>query len=209
MEERQLNTEPTTEEPIANMEEAISSEASAEETNAGEAVSQDLEALRVRLQEMERALDEQKNLHLRTLADFQNYRRRQQEEMERSRQRLLESLMEQLLPILDNFERALRAAEATRELEPLLEGVRLTERQIKALLARYDIHPIHAVGRPFDPNLHEAIQRIETEEYEDGIVIDEVERGYRIGGRVLRPSRVIVARRPERATHTEGIDVEV
>jgi molecular chaperone GrpE len=117
--------------------------------------------------------------------------------------------MEELLPILDNFERALQAAEATRELEPLLEGVRLTERQIKALLARYDIHPIEAVGQPFDPNLHEAIQRIETDEYEDGVIIDEVERGYRIGERVLRPSRVIVARRPEQPTPREGIDIEV
>ncbi len=180
-----------------------------EEAGNGEAVSQDLEALQTRLQEMERALEEQKNLYLRTLADFQNYRRRQQDEMERSRLRLLESLMEELLPILDNFERALQAAEATRDLEPLLEGVRLTERQIKALLARYDIHPIEAVGRPFDPNLHEAIQRIETTEYEDGIIIDEVERGYRIGERVLRPSRVIVARRPEQPTTTEGIDIEV
>jgi molecular chaperone GrpE len=179
-----------------------------DEANAGEVVNQDLQAMQARMQEMERALEEQKNLYLRTLADFQNYRRRQQEEMERNRLRLLETLMEELLPILDNFERALQAAEATRELEPLLEGVRLTARQIKSLLARYDIHPIEAVGKPFDPNLHEAIQRIETTEYEDGIVIDEVERGYRIGERVLRPSRVIVARHPEHP-HTEGIDVEV
>jgi len=170
---------------------------------------QDIEAMRSRLQAMERELEEQRNLYLRTLADFQNYRRRQQDEMERGRLRLLEALMEELLPILDNFERALQAAEATRELEPLLEGVRLTERQIKALLARYDIHPIEAVGQPFDPNLHEAIQRIETDEYEDGIIIDEVERGYRIGERVLRPSRVIVARRPEQPTPREGIDIEV
>jgi len=181
-------------------------EAATEETAIDE---QDIEAMRARLQAMERELEEQRNLYLRTLADFQNYRRRQQDEMERGRLRLLESLMEELLPILDNFERALQAAEATRELEPLLEGVRLTERQIKALLARYDIHPIVAVGQPFDPNLHEAIQRIETDEYEDGIIIDEVERGYRIGERVLRPSRVIVARRPEPPTPHEGVDIEV
>jgi molecular chaperone GrpE len=181
-------------------------EAATEETAIDE---QDIEAMRTRLQAMERELEEQRNLYLRTLADFQNYRRRQQDEMERGRLRLLESLMEELLPILDNFERALQAAEATRELDPLLEGVRLTERQIKALLARYDIHPIVAVGQPFDPNLHEAIQRIETDEYEDGIIIDEVERGYRIGERVLRPSRVIVARRPEPPTPHEGIDIEV
>lgn len=172
-------------------------------------VSVDIDTALARLQEMEQALEEQRNLYLRTLADFQNYRRRQSEEMERQRARLLESLMEGLLPILDNFERALQAAEATRELEPLLEGVRMTDRQVKALLARYDIHPIEAVGHPFDPNLHEAIQRVESEEYEDGIVIDEVERGYRMGERVLRPSKVIVAKRPEPPAPQSGLDVEV
>ena len=167
----------------------------------------DAEQLQARVAELEQAYEEQKNLYLRTLADFQNYRRRQHEEIERQRGLLLESLMEDLLPILDNFERALQAAEATRELEPLMEGVRMTERQIKAVLARYDIHPIVAIGQPFDPNLHEAIQRVETTDYEDGVVIDEVERGYRMGERVLRPSRVIVAKRPE-SPPTQGIDIQ-
>ncbi len=167
----------------------------------------DAEQLQARVAELEQAYEEQKNLYLRTLADFQNYRRRQHEEIERQRGLLLESLMEDLLPILDNFERALQAAEATRELEPLVEGVRMTERQIKAVLARYDIHPIIAIGQPFDPNLHEAIQRVETTDYEDGVVVDEVERGYRMGERVLRPSRVIVAKRPE-TPPTQGIDVQ-
>jgi molecular chaperone GrpE len=202
MEERPVEMEEKNETAYSETTEA----AATDETALDE---QDIEAMRTRLQAMERELEEQRNLYLRTLADFQNYRRRQQDEMERGRLRLLEALMEELLPILDNFERALQAAEATRELEPLLEGVRLTERQIKALLARYDIHPIEAVGQPFDPNLHEAIQRIETDEYEDGVIIDEVERGYRIGERVLRPSRVIVARRPEQLTPREGIDIEV
>jgi molecular chaperone GrpE len=165
------------------------------------------EALQARVAELEQAYEEQRNLYLRTLADFQNYRRRQHEEIERQRGLLLGSLMQDLLPILDNFERALQAAEATRELEPLIEGVRMTERQIKAVLERYDIHPIIAIGQPFDPNLHEAIQRVETADYEDGIVIDEVERGYRMGERVLRPSRVIVAKRLEPPA-AQGLDVQ-
>ncbi len=179
------------------------------ETEQEDAVSLDLNTALARLQEMEQALEEQKNLYLRTLADFQNYRRRQNEEMERQRMRVLETLLEDLLPILDNFERALQAAEATRELEPLLEGVKMTDRQIKALLARFDIHPIEAVGKPFDPNLHEAIQRVESEEHEDGIIIDEVERGYRIGERVIRPSKVIVAKRPEPPAEHTPLDIEI
>ncbi len=177
------------------------------ESDATTVETQTTDALQARIAELEQACEEQKNLYLRTLADFQNYRRRQQDEIERQRGLLLESLMEDLLPILDNFERALQAAEATRELEPLMEGVRMTERQIKAVLARYDIHPILAVGQQFDPNLHEAIQRVESDEYEDNIVIDEVERGYRMGERVLRPSRVIVAKRPQPSPHA-GLDIQ-
>jgi len=190
------------------MEQAMNNhETPMDQAQASQAPAPDIEPLQARIAELEQAYEEQKNLYLRTLADFQNYRRRQQEEMERQRGLLLESLMTELLPILDNFERALQAAEATLELEPLIEGVRMTERQIKAVLARYDIHPIDAIGQPFDPNLHEAIQRVETTDYEDGIVIDEVERGYRMGERILRPSRVIVAKRPPEPT-TQGLDVQ-
>jgi len=178
-----------------------------EQEQTPETPAPDTEHLHARIAELEQAYEEQKNLYLRTLADFQNYRRRQHEEIERQRGLLLESVMTELLPILDNFERALQAAEATRELEPLIEGVRMTERQVKAVLARYDIHPITAIGQPFDPNLHEAIQRVETTDYEDGIVIDEVERGYRMGERILRPSRVIVAKSPSEPT-TQGLDVQ-
>jgi len=178
-----------------------------EQEQLSEASTFDAEQMQARIAELEQAYEEQKSLYLRTLADFQNYRRRQHEEMERQRVLLLESLMTELLPILDNFERALQAAEATRELESLIEGVRMTERQIKAMLSRYDIHPIVAIGSPFDPNLHEAIQRVETVDHEDGIVIDEVERGYRIGERVLRPSRVIVAKRPSEFAN-QGLDTQ-
>lgn len=190
------------------MEQAMMEHESAtEQETTATAQESEVDQLQARVAELEQAYEEQRNLYLRTLADFQNYRRRQHEEMERQRGLLLESVMTELLPILDNFERALQAAEATRELEPLIEGVRMTERQIKAVLARYDIHPIVALGQPFDPNLHEAIQRVETVDHEDGIVIDEVERGYRLGERVLRPSRVIVAKRPQEPPN-QGLDVQ-
>jgi hypothetical protein len=125
-----------------------------EQEQTPETLAPDTEQLHARIAELEQAYEEQKNLYLRTLADFQNYRRRQHEEIERQRGLLLESVMTELLPILDNFERALQAAEATRELEPLIEGVRMTERQVKAVLARYDIHPNRrhrAAVRPQSP----------------------------------------------------------
>lgn len=178
-----------------------------------ETMEADLEMMRARLQELEDTLaqaqsdaEEQKQLYMRTLADFQNFRRRQQEEMQRSRQLLLEDFVIQLLPILDNFGRALTAAEAARDFDVLVEGVRLTERQVAALLERFDIKPIIAAGQPFDPNLHEAVQRVESTEHADGAVMEEVERGYLMGDRVLRPSRVIVAHAPQ---NQGGIDATV
>lgn len=178
-----------------------------------ETVEADLAMMRARLQELEETLaqvqaeaGEQKQLYMRTLADFQNFRRRQQEEMQRSRQLLLEDFVIQLLPILDNFGRALDAAEAAHDFDMLVEGVRLTDRQVAALLERFDIKPIIAAGQPFDPNLHEAVQRVESVEHEEGVIIEEVERGYLMGDRVIRPSRVIVAHAPQ---SRGGIDATV
>jgi molecular chaperone GrpE len=177
-----------------------------------ETMAADLEIMRAKLQESEEALakaqaegEEQKQLYMRTLADFQNFRRRQQEEMQKSRQLLLEDFVIQLLPILDNFGRALTAVEAAHDFDTLVEGIRLTGRQVEGLLERFEIKPIIAVGQPFDPNLHEAVQRIESLDYEEGAVVEEVERGYLMGERVIRPSRVIVAQIPK----TGGIDATI
>lgn len=178
-----------------------------------ETMAADLDIAQAKLQELEEALaqaqaegEEQKQLYMRTLADFQNFRRRQQEEMQRSRQLLLEDFVIQLLPILDNFGRALTAAEAAHDFDTLVEGVRLTDRQVEALMERFDIKPIMTAGQPFDPNLHEAVQRIESADYEEGTIVEEVERGYLMGERVIRPSRVIVAHAPQ---NTGGIDETV
>lgn len=183
---------------------------------AAELVDEDLVTVQNRLRELEAALEtalkeceEQRNLYLRTLADFHNYRRRQQEEIGRGRLLLLEDFVIQLLPILDNFERALAAAEAMRDFASLVEGVQLTLRQIQDLLARYEIQPIEAIGQRFDPNLHEAVQRIETTDYPDGTVVDEVQRGYQMGDRVIRPSRVIVAYQPSSSVSEGGFEATV
>lgn len=131
---------------------------------------------------------------LRTMADFDNFRRRTRQEMEEIRRIALEEFLRSLLRVMDNFERALQAADESQSFEKLMEGVHLTYRQMQALLREAGVQPIEALGRPFDPNFHEAVQRVQSAEHPDETVLEEVERGYMIQSRVLRPSRVKVVK---------------
>lgn len=174
-------------------------EGPSEPTGEPEAVEVAQLQARVHALEEENALlkqqlaEKQDNL-LRTLADFDNFRRRTRQEMEEIRRIALEEFLRGLLRVMDNFERALQSAEESQSFEKLLEGVQLTHRQLQALLREAGVEPIEAVGKPFDPNFHEAVQRVESPEHPDETVLEEVERGYMIQSRVLRPSRVKVVK---------------
>jgi molecular chaperone GrpE len=132
--------------------------------------------------------------YLRAVADFQNYRRRSDEQRSDDRQFANREFIVQLLPILDNFERAMVAAETTKTYDTLVTGVALTLRQLQDYLTKQGVESIEAVGTEFDPNFHEAVLRIEDSEHPDNTVVEEVQKGYRMGARVLRPSMVKVAR---------------
>lgn len=187
--------------PEARPEETPVAEAEVPSEPTGEPEAAEVEQLRARVQalEEENALlkqqlaDKQDSL-LRTLADFDNFRRRTRQEMEEIRRIALEEFLRGLLRVMDNFERALQSAEESQSFEKLLEGVQLTYRQMQALLREAGVEPIEAVGKPFDPNFHEAVQRVESPEHPDETVLEEVERGYMIQSRVLRPSRVKVVK---------------
>lgn len=167
----------------------------------GEPVAVDVTELEARLRTLEeenallkQQLAEKHDSLLRTMADFDNFRRRTRQEMEEIRRIALEEFLRSLLRVMDNFERAMQAAEETQSFEKLMEGVQLTYRQLQALLREAGVQPIEAVGKPFDPNFHEAVQRVESPEHPDETVLEEVERGYMIQSRVLRPSRVKVVK---------------
>lgn len=175
------------------------------EENTEEAIAVDLAALPELVHALEQDLakalkesEEHKALYMRTLADFQNFRRRQQEELKQAQNGMLRDFIAQLLPVLDNFERALQAAGVARDFDVLMGGIQMTDRQVKQLLEKYEARPIDSIGQIFDPNLHEAIQRVEMSDKPEGTIIDEIERGYMLGDRVLRPSRVIVSVPPSR-----------
>ncbi|MBI5400467.1 nucleotide exchange factor GrpE [Candidatus Saganbacteria bacterium] len=138
-------------------------------------------------------LADQKNLYLRVLADFDNFKKRTNAEREQFFQFAHEELITDLLPILDGFGRALSAAEKQHASEEILKGLALIKKQLEDVLKKRDLEEIVTVGQPFDANFHEAIMQQEHEGPK-GIVIEEVQKGYALNGKVIRPSMVIVSK---------------
>lgn len=133
--------------------------------------------------------------HVKRLsAEFANFRRRQQEEQRRHLSRMKEDLFRTLLPVVDNLERALAASRGEASAESLMKGVELVEREVRKILEDHGVRPILADGEPFDPGLHEAVMTEEREDVPDQTVVQELQRGYTMEDRVLRPSMVKVAR---------------
>ena len=135
--------------------------------------------------------DEYLELLQRVQADFENYRKRAAREQERLVAHAHERLVRELLPVLDDLERALEAAERHEE-ATLVEGVRLVEQALRKALQKEGLAEIDAEGR-FDPHVHEAVLTQARPDAEPGSVVDVVQRGYSLGGKVVRPAKVIVA----------------
>lgn len=164
-----------------------------EETAQEEAISSDLEAMQAEMEKLQISVQEAQDKYVRTLADFDNFRKRQREETARSCDFARIEIISTLLPIVDNFERSVQAAEENNNYEALVEGVNLTLRQLHDMLVKQGVEPIESVGQEFNPELHEALMRVDTDEYPENTVVDELEKGYTLNGKVLRPARVRVA----------------
>jgi molecular chaperone GrpE len=154
----------------------------------------ELEELREQLQEQQRIAAEAQDNFLRARADIDNYRRRARQEMEDVRRYGVEQIVTNLLPVLDDLERALGAAESSENAAALREGVSLIYNKLSDVLAKAGVEPIMAVGEPFDPALHEAIMAVEGQPGQPAeTVVEELRRGYRLNDRVIRASMVKVA----------------
>src|SRR5437879_5244747 len=162
------------------------------EADAATAVFGDLEALKQRAATLEQERDEFKSLLQRTRADFENYQKRAQRDIAQERRYAHGLLALDLLPIFDNFERALAAAKQAGESGPLVQGVALIQNQVLDILKRHGITRIEAKGEPFDPNLHQAVMQQPSRE-PPNTVLEVLEQGFMIHDRVLRPARVIVS----------------
>jgi len=144
-----------------------------------------------RLAEAEAKRDEFLDLLQRTKADFENYRKRAARDQERLVAHAHERLVRELLPVLDDLERTLEAAERHEE-AALVDGVRLVERSLRKALEKEGLTEIETEGR-FDPHVHEAVLAQPVDDAEQGAVLEVMQRGYRLGDKVVRPARVIVA----------------
>lgn len=137
--------------------------------------------------------DQYLDLATRTRADFENYQKRMQRERDLDRKYAFGPLAESLLPILDNLERALQAGKQAGETGPLIQGVAMVLTQFLELLKRHGITRIDADGKPFDPNLHQAVMQKPADNVEPNTVVQVIEQGFMNQDRVLRPAKVIVS----------------
>jgi molecular chaperone GrpE len=131
--------------------------------------------------------------YLRAAADLENLRKRQRREIEDAKLESKGRVLKEMLPVVDNLERAIDHAVAQAGANPIVEGVQLVLRQFVTAFERLDVTPVEAAGQPFDPNLHEAISQLESDA-PPGTVVQVLQRGYKSGDRLLRPALVVVAK---------------
>lgn len=160
---------------------------------AAEAVGE-LDALKAQLAEKDKEIAELKDKYLRTLADSENARKRIRQQAEESVRIQREAILRDVLPIIDNLERALDAARQGAPVKAVVDGVEMTVKALIDFLRAQGVTPIQSVGQAFDPTRHEAADHVESEIHPPNTVVDEFHRGYLIGERTLRPARVSVAK---------------
>jgi len=148
---------------------------------------------------VEARIREAEERYVRLYAEFENYKKRTARENEDFRRFANEAVLKEVLPVLDNFERAVSHAKEAEAAGGggLLEGVELIRRQFLDVLAKLGVTPIEALGRPFDPQVHQAVSQRPAPDAAAGTVVDELQRGFYFRERVLRPAMVVVARAPE------------
>ena len=170
-----------------------------DEREADEEIQQDpLAALQA---QVETLTNERSGLYdqlLRRQAEFENYRRRIDREKSETYGRARAEVLLEFLPVIDNFERALASLEtSTGDAESLRHGVELIHKQFKDALTKFGLEPVESVGQAFDPHVHEAVTIEPTDKHKENTVIEEFQRGYKLGEKLLRPAKVKVASSPE------------
>jgi len=148
------------------------------------------------LEARERELADSKDRYMRLYAEFENYKKRSQRDQLDYTKYATEKVIKDLLPVIDNLERAVSHAKSSHADAAIVGGLDLIVRQFRDALVKSGVEPIEALGRAFDPAVHEALAQVETGDQEPDTVVEEAQRGYLLHGRVLRPSLVTVAKAP-------------
>lgn len=180
-----VNQEHTTDEN-STAEETVANEQQTSEASSAEGSNTEAEALRAELEEQQQRL-------LRAQADFDNFRRRTQKEKEELGKYASAKLITELLPVIDNFERAIASGEQGTDVSSYAKGVEMIFRQLEGVLGNEGLKAMETVGEPFNPEFHQAIMQVESDEHEEGIVVEEVQKGYMLKDKVIRPAMVKVS----------------
>lgn len=198
MPQDEQNTRENGEQPEEGSREPVA-EAPAGAAQAGEAPGEDQEtSLADELGKLEQDLAAAREAELRAVADARNIQRRAEQDVEKARKFALERFTGELLPVVDNLERALEAASGDEEVvRPIAEGVELTLKSFLDVLGKFNIEVVDPQGEPFDPNLHQAMSMVENPDVEPNTVIAVMQKGYTLSGRLVRPAMVMVSKSAE------------
>jgi molecular chaperone GrpE len=162
-----------------------------------------IEELKQRLDEKKKESEEMYDRLLRATADFENFKKRSEREKLDRIKFANEELMKELLPVVDNLERALASSESTRDTEAIKKGIGIVLDQVLKTLQKFGLSGYTSVGETFDPNRHEAVEQVESTEHEANTILDEFQKGYFLNGRLLRPALVSVTRHPDESASSD------
>lgn len=160
----------------------------------GEGLIDRVAELQSQAETLQAQVDEYLDKYRRSLAEFSNYRKRQDRERQLQTWRIQADVIQALLPALDDFRLAVEHVPAEHADSPWVQGIVMIEQKLLGVLQQFDVTPIEAQGQPFDPRFHDAMLQDHSDEYPEGVVMEEIRKGYLMGGQVLRPTVVKVSR---------------
>ncbi|HAS6176048.1 TPA: nucleotide exchange factor GrpE [Vibrio vulnificus] len=195
-EENKINEEALKQQDAAEVEvEAVGTDADIEWNEEADESAAKIAELEAALLASEARVKEQQDSVLRAKAEVENMRRRTEQEIDKARKYALNRFTEELLPVIDNLERAIQAADAESEaVKPLLEGVELTHKTFVDVVSKFGLKEINPEGQPFNPEWHQAMSIQESPDHESNTVMFVMQKGYELNGRVIRPAMVMVAK---------------
>jgi molecular chaperone GrpE len=169
-------------------------EKSSSEEEKKDAIGEPLKKIQAELETAKQETKETYDRFLRISAEFENYKKRSAREMDDCRKYSNQSLIKEMLAVVDNLERALNSSNGNSSIDKCMaDGVILTLKEILKVFEKFNVKPIESIGQSFDPNFHQAMMQEETDDYPENTVITELQKGYMIHDRLLRPSMVVVA----------------
>jgi len=192
-EEQKISPDPTETEETNSAEEMNSSQETDSTEDTSSTINEEINKIKAELEEKNKKCQEYFKALQRSVAEFDNYRKRVLREREALRDDIIGDTVAEFLPVLDNLERAINSCDNNTDVNSLLEGVKMVFKQFKDILTKLGVEEIQAVGETFNPELHNAVMHVEDEEAGENVIIEEFQKGYKLKEKVIRHSMVKVA----------------